>query len=282
MQYQQQKLGAKNNNNSSSSSGSNKPEEKGNNKKRKRDDTQTDKHNSGSGGATTTTTTPTSKSTTSQLTMPKILPGEKFSDFAARVDRELPLSQMKKSAKPPPLTNIPGAKEQPRTKHEKRLLRLQKHWREEEEKIKEREAAERDEKEAEAEDQLELWKRWEAEAGARKAKKAATQQKKRKKGKGHNKKDGNADSEDSSDDDPDPWAKLKKRDPVSKSNPFDVVQAPPQLKKPKEAFKTRGGAKVDIANVPSTAGSLRRREELAGERRTIVEEYRRLMAGKRQ
>jgi hypothetical protein len=38
---------------------------------------------------------------------------------------------------------------------------------------------------------------------------------------------------------------------------------------------------VDVANVPAAAGSLRRREALASERKSIVEQYRALMAGKR-
>jgi hypothetical protein len=54
------------------------------------------------------------------------------------------------------------------------------------------------------------------------------------------------------------------------------------LTKPREVFKIRGGARVDVANVPNAVGSLRRREELATERKNIVEEYRRLMAERRQ
>lgn len=196
------------------------------------------------------------------------MPGEKFSDFAARVDRALPLSGIQKSARPAP-SDLPKLREERRTKHEKRLLRLQKQWREEEERIREREAAEREEREAEMEEELELWKKWEAERRGSKARK-----------KNKNKK--NKDGAGAVDDDADPWAKLKNRDPVVKANPFDVVQAPPQLTKPREVFKVRGGAGVDVANVPAAAGSLRRREELAGERRNIVEEYRRLMSEKRK
>ena len=100
------------------------------------------------------------------------MPGEKFSDFAARVDRELPLSGMKKAAKPAGLSpDLAKLREQPRTKHEKRLLRLQKQWREEKQRIRDREDEEREELEAETEDQLFLWKQWEAEARTGKAKK---------------------------------------------------------------------------------------------------------------
>ncbi|KAL4817349.1 hypothetical protein BDW67DRAFT_160317 [Aspergillus spinulosporus] len=195
---------------------------------------------------------------TASKSAPKILPGEKLSDFAARVDREMPLSDMKRSSQPATPKDLPKIRETRTTKHEKRLKRLQAQWREEEARIKEREAAEREEREEEMEEQLQLWKEWEAEAG----------KKKKRKRKGVDDDDG-----------PDPWAKLKKK--RAAVNPFEVAQEPPQLKKPREVFKVRGGAKVDVANVPSSVGSLRRREELASERRNIVEEYRRLMAEKR-
>lgn len=203
--------------------------------------------------------------------MPKILPGEKLSDFAARVDRTLPLSAMTKSSQP----GGANVRDHKMTKHEKHLRRLQAGWREEEAKIREREEADREERAAEMEEQLEIMKEWEAEARGGKAKKKGTVPKKKKKG-------AEGDAEDSGDDDPDPWAKLKKRDKERQANPFDFAQAPPQLTKPREIFKVRGGAKVDVANVPNAVGSLRRREELAGERRNIVEEYRRLMAEKRK
>lgn len=203
--------------------------------------------------------------------LPKILPGEKLSDFAARVDRTLPLSMMTKSSQPDGVK----VRDHKMTKHEKHLRRLQAGWREEEARIREREEAEREERAGEMEEQLEILKEWEAEARGGKAKKKGTVPKKKKKS-------AEGGAEDSGDDDPDPWAKLKKRDQERQTNPFDFAQAPPQLTKPREIFKIRGGAKVDVANVPNSVGSLRRREELAGERRNIVEEYRRLMAEKRK
>ncbi|KAJ5227303.1 uncharacterized protein N7469_007309 [Penicillium citrinum] len=200
--------------------------------------------------------------------MPKILPGEKLSDFAARVDRALPLSAMTKSNHP----GAPKTRDHKMTKHEKHLRRLQAGWREDEAKIREKEQEEREEREEQMEEQLELLRQWDLERrGAKAKKKGATPKKKNKSGNG-----------DVGDDDPDPWAKLKKRDKERQANPFDVAQEPPQLKKPREIFKVRGGAKVDVANVPNAVGSLRRREELASERRNIVEEYRRMMAEKRQ
>jgi hypothetical protein len=218
-----------------------------------------------------TSTTATAEPESKPAPKLKILPGEKLSDFAARVDREMPISGMKRSGKPAS-ADLPKLKEERRTKHEKHLRRLQEQWRKDEAEIAEREAAEREEREAEMEEQLELWKEWEMEAGKGKAKKKGAAARRKKKADGAE-----------AVDDPDPWAKLKKKDRMNKpANPFEVVQAPPQLTKPKEVFKVRGGARVDVANVPAAVGSLRRREELASERRTIVEEYRRLMAEKRR
>ncbi|KAL3467863.1 hypothetical protein BJX64DRAFT_247601 [Aspergillus heterothallicus] len=204
---------------------------------------------------------------------PKILPGEKLSDFAARVDREMPLSNMKRSANPSTPSNLPKVKDHRTTKHEKHLRRLQAQWREDDVRIKEKEAAEREERGEEMEEQLRLWKEWEAESGKKKKRNPNASA-------GKQKKKGASAEGVEYDDGPDPWAKLKKK--RAAVNPFDVAQEPPQLKKPREIFKVRGGAKVDVANVPASVGSLRRREELANERRNIVEEYRRLMAEKRQ
>jgi hypothetical protein len=249
--------------------------EAGESKKRKRGAEKTDKPGSATRkktAKTTPTEVTTSTADTEPQIKPKILPGEKLSDFVARVDREMPLAGMKKSGKPA-ASDIPKLREQRVTKHEKHLLRLQKQWRKEEEEILEREAAEREEREAELGDQLELWKEWEAEAGQGKAKKKGAAAKRKSKGK----------NGDTVNDGPDPWAKLKKKDRLNKpANPLEVAEAPPQLTKPREIFKVRGGAKVDVANVPAAVGSLRRREELASERRNIVEEYRKLMAAKRQ
>ncbi|KAL5337764.1 hypothetical protein BJX70DRAFT_368705 [Aspergillus crustosus] len=218
--------------------------------------------------ASTASTEKSDERQTTTAAKPKILPGEKLSDFAARVDREMPLADMKRSSKPTASGDGPNMQDHKATKHEKHLRRLQAQWREDDTRIKEREAAEREEREEEMDEQLQLWKNWEAEAGKKKKNPnaAAGASKKRKGG--------------DEDEGPDPWAKLKKK--RAAVNPFEVAQEPPQLQKPREIFKVRGGAKVDVANVPNSVGSLRRREELASERRNIVEEYRRLMAERRQ
>lgn len=242
--------------------------QKQDNKKRKREAADAEDESSKKPAQAKPQKTETTDDKEAKKVMPKIMPGERLADFAARVDREMPLSAMTKSS-----SGGSKVRDHKMTKHEKHLRRLQAGWREEDVKIKEREQAEREEREAEMEEQLEILKEWEAEARGGKAKKKGTVPKKKKKAGG---------AEDSGDDDPDPWAKLKKRDKERQANPFDVAQAPPQLTKPREVFKIRGGARVDVANVPNAVGSLRRREELATERKNIVEEYRRLMAERRQ
>jgi hypothetical protein len=213
----------------------------------------------------------------------KILPGEKLSDFAARVDQAMPLSAMKKSQRTSQSENLPKIREERMTKHEKHLRKLQQGWREEEARISAKEVEERELKEAENDELEEMWREAQAEDGIV-TKKKRSQPKKKKKGK--KKGDDDDDADDVEDDDDDPWAKLNTRERAAKPiNPLEVVQAPPEsLAKPREIFRVRrgaGGAEVDVANIPAAAGSLRRREELAEERKSIVEEYRRLMAAKR-
>ncbi|KAL1957376.1 hypothetical protein VTO42DRAFT_6056 [Malbranchea cinnamomea] len=215
----------------------------------------------------------------------KILPGERLSDFAARVDQALPLSGISKksgyTSTDPRDVELRKLREERQTRHEKKLRSLQEEWRKEEARIREKEEEERDEREAEQEEIEDLWRSLEAEAGGsiltkKKKGKSASRKKRKKTGA----------VEDSDDDDDDPWAKLnrKKAHASRPINPLETAKAPPEnLVKPKEVFKVRGigGAKVDVANVPAAAGSLRRREELASERKNIVEQYRKLMASKR-
>ncbi|KAA8912882.1 hypothetical protein FN846DRAFT_903242 [Sphaerosporella brunnea] len=85
------------------------------------------------------------------------------------------------------------------------------------------------------------------------------------------------------DDSPDPWAELEKRREAIKFG--EVAHAPPTLKKPKPLLYmagTKGNrAAVDVDGVPKSAGSLAKREELAGERRSLIEAYRKMMGEKR-
>ncbi|KAI5296842.1 Calcineurin subunit B [Ascosphaera pollenicola] len=195
--------------------------------------------------------------------MPTILPGEKLSDFAARVDQAMPLSGIAKRH----AVAVPGLKirETRTTKHEKHLRRLQKGWREEEARLLEKEAEEREERDAAMEELEEQWRALEAEAGPRKKRKG-------------NKKGGKGVVEEEED----PWAVLNRKvKEERKRNPLETVEAPPVLTQLRPKFKVYGGATVSVENVPGAAGSLRRREELREERESIVEQYRRLMAEKR-
>lgn len=202
--------------------------------------------------------------------IPKILPGEKLSDYAARVDQALPVSGLAKKGK----SKIEGMKER-QTKTEKRLHKLYASWREEEARLKEKEE-ERQEQEEEDEAEKEL-----AYGGDVKFPES---RKKRRRMVGE-----------SNERDEDPWAVLKQRrkqdereqedekaDQRSRKGGLrglhDVVQAPPSMKVvPKEKFKVKGNAKVDILNVPSAAGSLKRREELSDARKEVIERYRAMM-----
>ncbi|KAF8249643.1 hypothetical protein K440DRAFT_621066, partial [Wilcoxina mikolae CBS 423.85] len=82
-------------------------------------------------------------------------------------------------------------------------------------------------------------------------------------------------------DSPDPWADLEKKREAVRFG--EVAPAPPTLKKPKALLYMAGAkAAVDVDGVPRSAGSLAKREELAGERRSVVEAYRLMMEGKRE
>jgi hypothetical protein len=260
-------------------------------KKRKREEPNTSAQRSKVSQPKAAAPKTTVESPSASNAVPKILPGERLFDFATRVNQALPLSGIsKRSSHKSTLGshNLPAFRDHRLTKHEKHLRRMQQQWRAEEARIREREAEEQEEKEAEHEEQLEVWKEWDREAGKDKAKGGKKKKKgKKREGPNDNNQDNNDDdgNDNGGDDDDDPWAKLNERARAKRPiNPFEVAQAPPQLIKPKEVFKVRGtgGAKVNVANVPAAAGSLRRREELAEERKSIVEEYRRLMAQNRQ
>ena len=196
--------------------------------------------------------------------VPTIRPGERMSEFSARVDAALPVSGLiNKSAKngKDPLGLKIG-----RTKTEKRMHRMYDEWREQDRKIREKreEALELAEDEALDEDgQV----RWKADIEAAKSVNGKKNEKAKKKKKLIGELDDGAD---------DPWAKLR-RERGQKAGLNDVVQAPPTFKTlPKDNFKVRG-ATVEVADVPKASGSLRRREELGELRRSVVEGYRAMM-----
>ncbi|CAO2655382.1 Nn.00g104460.m01.CDS01 [Neocucurbitaria sp. VM-36] len=199
----------------------------------------------------------------------KIQPGESMAEFRARVDQALPLSGVSKSGK-----KVAGVSDHRVTKHERRLKRLQKGWREEEARIREKEM---EEKELAEEEQDELDAMWEDKTSDLPS--TTTNGKKSKKKKNKRKlfvgeiKDNNSEDE---------WEALKRKREQRKGL-HDVVSAPPTFDKvPREIFKVKNGAGAKVGNVPNAAGSLRKREELGEERKTIIDTYRELMAAKKK
>lgn len=189
--------------------------------------------------------------------LPKIKPGERLSDFAARVDQALPLSGLRSTDKQR-AAKVPGLQERT-TKHNKRLARMQAEWREAERRRKEKREEEIDELEDVREEHGLLWNG------------VASTSKKKKRRRGND------------DDDEDPWKALEKAKADAKQrNLQDVVQAPPQLVKVTSKFEEvvtgGGGVGVDVGNVPGRVGSLRKREAVGAVRREVIDAYRRKMA----
>lgn len=185
---------------------------------------------------------------------PTIMPGERLSDFAARVNQAFPISGLSRKAK-----KVDGIKER-RTRTERKITKMQDEWRRAEERRKE--------KEQEAEDLAE------EEAAADWTTSAIPEEKPKKRKR-------NAGQDNDKDDD-DPWAVLKARRGQPTSI-HDVVQAPPTFTRvPKEKFKMKNNGMVDVIDIPKASGSLAKREALAENRKSVVERYRQMMESKRQ
>ncbi|KAI1801664.1 hypothetical protein F4811DRAFT_451372 [Daldinia bambusicola] len=207
----------------------------------------------------------TEAETKAERELPKIRPGERMSEFAARVDAALPISGLinnsVKNGKDPLGFKVW------QTKKEKKMHKLYDEWREEDRKIKEKREEELElqaEKELEEEELGVTWK-LDTLGGGKKKKKG-----KRAKYLGE-----------AAGDDEDPWEALKKKRGETKVGLHDVVQAPPEFTvKPQKKMTVRGAA-VAIDGIPKAAGSLRRREELQTVRDDIVASYRKLMSEKR-
>lgn len=196
--------------------------------------------------------------------IPTIRPGERMSDFSARVDAALPVSGLINKS-------IRGGKDPlglkvNRTKTEKRMHRMYDEWRAEEAKIQEKrqEALElADEMEQDEDGQV----KWKVDLASQDGKKKKKGRKRKVLG-------------EIEDGDEDPWAKIKRDRGEGKVGLNDIVQAPPTFSKvPKEKFKVRG-ARVEVDDVPKASGSLRRREELGETRKSIIEGYRQMMKEK--
>ncbi|KAK5704037.1 hypothetical protein LTR97_003050 [Elasticomyces elasticus] len=188
--------------------------------------------------------------------MPKILPGERLADYSARVDRALPMSATlarKGNVK------VEGVKERV-TKTEKRLKKMYASWREEEaRRIEKVEEAAEEEEEAEEERRAKYGENYRAaESAGGKRKRVIGEEV----------------------EEEDPWKVLEERR-EKRRGLHDVVTAPPTMKVvPRERFKVKEGARVEVQNVPGKAGSLKRREELGEARRNVIERYRAMMKGK--
>jgi len=195
--------------------------------------------------------------------IPNILPGERLSDFSARVDQALPVAGLAKRGK-----KVEGIRDHRITKHERRLKRLQEEWRKEDKRLREKAEEQRELAEEVEAEERDLWDDRTGDLPARKGKKG---KRKRIPGELVNGKDDNDD----------PWAVLQEREkPIAL---HDVVQAPPVFNVlPKEKFKIKSGARADVTNVPNKAGSLKRREDLGETRKDIIARYRQIMSEKRE
>ena len=209
----------------------------------------------GEGDADATNPTPDSNTNDDVQEPPKlkIQPGERLTDYAARVDQALPVSGL--IAKQ---NKVDGVREQRKTKHEKKLQRLVNNWKAEEAKRIEKAQDEWDDAEEEEDENNAVWEAQGMDL--------ATGKKKGKKG-GRN-------------GDDDPWAQLRKKRDKPKGV-FDVVQAPPTFvgRAPRE-FKIKDGAKIGVSNVPNM-GSVRRQEILSETRADVIARYRQMMQAKR-
>jgi hypothetical protein len=218
--------------------------------------------------AESSATTETAKQTERQeRDIPTIRPGERLSEFAARVDAALPLAGLVtktvKNGK-----DVLGLKV-PRTRKEKKMHKLYDQWREEERVIQEKREEELEQAEEEEMENDNLGVKWRLDMEDE-----AARGKKKKKGK-KGKYLGEAAGKEE-----DPWEELKRKRGEPKIGLHDVAKAPPELKPPTAKLLVRGAA-VNAQDIPKAAGSLQRREELQGLRNEVVASYRKLMSEKR-
>ncbi|KAK2598978.1 hypothetical protein QQS21_005583 [Conoideocrella luteorostrata] len=190
---------------------------------------------------------------------PRINPGEDMRSFSARVNAALPISGLTTKSKTKDGKDSLGLKVQ-RTRKEKKMHKLYDQWRAEERKIQDRREEERElaEDMESGNDASGMFSELPFDntrkmPGSRKSRKRRKQQ------------------------EDDPWQELIRKRGEVKVGLHDVAQAPPELlhKKPRKQLQVRG-AVVDVDNVPKSAGSLRRREELQTARDDVVEAYRKI------
>lgn len=201
--------------------------------------------------------------------VPTIRPGERMSEFAARVDAALPVTGLITKSVRGKADPLGGKKWQ--TNKERKMHKMYDEWREEDRKLKDKREEDlelQDEEDLEDEDRVAA-RKLEMQASS------STHKKKQKKGKRSRFLGEVSDPED------DPWEALRKKRGEKRPGLHDVAQAPPELnfKLPKKLLVR--GAAVEVDGVPKAAGSLRRREELQTVRDDVVAQYRKLMSEKR-
>ncbi|KAI0966693.1 hypothetical protein F4678DRAFT_448601 [Xylaria arbuscula] len=188
--------------------------------------------------------------------IPTIRPGERMSEFSARVDAALPLAGLVNKS-------MQGNKDPLglkvwRTSKERKMHKMYDEWREQDRKIKEQREEELEveaEKELEEEESGVSWKLHIGNQLSGKRKKRAK-------------------------DDDDPWEGLRKKRGESRPGLRDVAAAPPELTvKPSQQLLVRGAA-VQVKDIPKAAGSLKQREELQAARNDIIAAYRKKMSAK--
>lgn len=185
----------------------------------------------------------------------KIRPGEDLRAFAQRVDASLPVAGLTKK------TTIKDGKDEQgfkvyRTRKERNMHKLYAQWREEERKIQEQKEEEADEEIGRELDEDPTG----AAAIARATLNEATGKRARRKG-------GKVD---------DPWEELKKKRAEAKIAVHDQAQAPPELNKNMTKQIKIKDTTANVGNIPKTAGSLKRREELQEARADVLEAYRKI------
>ncbi|KAK3940726.1 hypothetical protein QBC46DRAFT_287660 [Diplogelasinospora grovesii] len=192
-----------------------------------------------------------------------IRPGERLSEFNQRVDAALPISGLaKKVTIGKDGKDALGIKIR-RTRKEMKMHKLYDEWRVQDAKVKERreeELEEAEEKAMEEEETLGVANRLALEQQGKSRKKRGKME-----------------------EEEDPWEELKRKRGEAKIGLNETVNSVPELKKfsAGKLLKEVRGARVEVDDIPKSAGSLRKREELHGIRAEVVEGYRRMMAEKK-
>ncbi|KAI8714199.1 hypothetical protein NCS52_01139400 [Fusarium sp. LHS14.1] len=196
---------------------------------------------------------PTAKEQAPEL---KIRPGEDLRSFSQRVDAALPVAGLTKKTVVKDGKDEAGLKVY-RTRKERKMHKLYDQWRAEEAKIQDQREEEADEAIGRELDEDPTGATAIAQSELNEA---LSKRSRRKRGKV----------------DDDPWAELKKKRAEAKVALHDQAQAPPELNKGTSRQLKVEGATANVGNVPKSAGSLKRREELQEIRADVVDAYRRI------